>query len=93
MPPVTSGPHPATSVSGPALTAPAPHHDEDGDDLDDTFDDESFDENEALRRIAKINEQQQLQHTLSQVTVSAEFILKLDLCSEEVYSGSINLVK
>jgi hypothetical protein len=43
------------AAHGPAQTH---HHEEDGEDLDDTFDDESFDENEALQRIAKMNEQQ-----------------------------------
>ena len=54
--------HPVGVTPGAHIPAQTHHHEEDGDDLDDTFDDESFDENEALQRIAKMNEQQQQPH-------------------------------
>ena len=55
----------AAQAAAAASVAAIPTLEEDGDDLDDTFDDDSFDENEALHRIATMNEQQQ-QHNLSQ---------------------------
>ena len=74
--------HPVGVTPGAHVPAQTHHHEEDGDDLDDTFDDESFDENEALQRIAKMNEQQHQphlpmqQHNPSQVhSVPVSFIL------------------